>query len=179
MNDKLSLTLSWHNIYVKAIVIFAAIYGLYTFFLIDSKLYLLYLESMHSSTSALLNWIGLDHQAKFNHYLRAGSLKTDLWAEVSVDSRTDAILEITILIAAISAWSSRLTPKILYITAGLFIFYGLAILRITAAMLVDQYAPLRYEIIATWVLPIALIVLVLLYFYIWTLIALRFDKPSN
>lgn len=148
----------------RAVLIFAVLYGSYYFLLEGSKLHLFYLENMHSLCSWLLNLFGLEHEAIWNKYTQLGRLKTETWAEVGVDKRSDGILEISLLLAALLAWAVAWPRKLIFSVVGVVLLYVLVALRISMGLMVDHYMPLRYDTITTWVFPTLLFAFIMLYF---------------
>lgn len=155
------------SIVIKAVVLFVCLYGAYQYLLMETRPYSKYLQITHTAVSSLLNNAGLEHEAKFSRHAYSGTFKTEEWAEVAVDKRSDGLLEIIILVSVVLAWSGSWLRKISYAVVGAGLLYGLYIARLTAAMLVDQYAPLRYDLMATWVFPLVPILFIVVYFLLF------------
>jgi len=164
------------DVYLRALFIFGATYSAYYFFLIDTSFYVWHIETIHNYVSKLSDWLGIAHSSSFDsHGSMSGFLRTDVGAEVHINSSVDGLLEIMIATAAILAWPGNPIMKVAYLIAGVILFYVLAITRATAAFWTDQYAPLNRDIVVTWVLPSLLIFIVLAYFSGWILLTKK--KP--
>ena len=151
----------------RAGLLFAVFYGLYYFVLSGSGLHLWYLETVHSSCSWLLNVIGLEHEASWNKYDQRGLLKTDVWAEVGVDKRSDGMLELSLLLAAVVAWAVAIPRKLLFVVLAVLMVFAIVVMRLTAGLYVEHYAPLRYEMFVTWISPTVLLLAVMLLFLLY------------
>jgi len=153
-----------------AACIFAAFSAVYEYYLLDSDIFIDYLELSAASATWLLNLIGQNVERIASGW---GPITKIIWAEdnsrlVVVTSGCDASVVFATLLSTVLAWPSAWLSRFVATMVGLFVMYCCNILRIAGMLLVDIYLPNHFELFHNWILPNLLILGPLLYFIVWT-----------
>ena len=159
-----------------AAFLFTSFLYVYDHYIYGSDVFLAYLEVCASATSWALNTL-LGMQTVIVEAIRDVHTKI-LQQEgskvfVVVARGCDASTVFAVLIATVSAWPGRWLVKLPVVLVGLALMFMLNILRIAGMLLVEIYKPDYFDLFHEWILPSALVVGALLYFYLWVIFSGR------
>ncbi|MBT8148824.1 MAG: hypothetical protein KJO24_02755 [Gammaproteobacteria bacterium] len=159
-----------------AAFLFTSFLYVYDNYIYGSDVFVIYLEFCASVTSWALNTF-LGMQTVIVETLRDVHTKI-LQQEGSkvfiiVARGCDASTVFAVLIATVTAWPGRWLVKLPVVLAGLTLMFMLNIMRIAGMLLVEIYNPDYFDMFHEWVLPSALVVGALLYFYVWVVFSGR------
>ncbi len=156
-----------------AVCVFAGFSAIYEYYLLDSDIFIDYLEMSAASAAWFLNTIGQSVERVASGWGYETKL---IWTEnkgrlIVVTAGCDASVVFATLLSTVLAWPSPWGKRILATVVGLFVMYCLNILRISGMLLVDMYLPDHFDLFHEWILPTLLVLGPMAYFYAWTLVS--------
>ena len=157
-----------------AVLIFAGFLAVYEYYLLDSDIFIDYLEMSASSATWLLNNFSnelVNLVEVRNEYRTKIVSQENRKSFVVVTSGCDASTVFAVLIATVAAWPSPVLKKLLAMALGLFLMYALNIIRIAGMLIVEVNIPDQFDFYHEWVLPSILVAGPMLYFLFWTRIS--------
>lgn len=151
-------------------VIYGAIYLFYSLVVINTEVFDRYLEISATLGSWLVNLVtDFDTQIQRSNGLLTKIRNIDSTAYVVVARGCDASIVFAVLISTLSAWPGKWLHKLPAIILGLAIMFCLNIARIAGMSITESINPDYFDIMHEWILPSALVIGALIYFYIWTI----------
>ena len=152
-----------------ALIIYGAFYLFYSYIIIESAVFIRYLEISASLGADLVNAVSnVDVEVK-----RAVDRMTRIQATdrsyVVVAQGCDASTVFAVLISTLLAWPGKWRVKIPVLLFGLLLMFGLNIIRIAGMSITESLIPDWFDLMHEWLLPPLLVLGALTYFYIWTL----------
>lgn len=151
-----------------ALLIFVALVLFNHYIIVEMDSYGKYLELLTSLAAKCLNLIGEDAVPFWN----ASNLMTDIHvradgAYITVTQDSDASIFYALMLAMILPWPGKIWKRALAAAVGIALIFSLNILHIAAMMLVDIHIPIHFDLMANWLLPLALAGAVMVYFILW------------
>ena len=153
----------------KTGAIFGVMYIVYTSYLLDSEWFTAYLEMCASFSLQLLNAVfGEKAIMVYTETRLLTQITAHDGAYIVVSQGCDGFMTFAIILATIVAWPGPWLKKSVSIVLGLLFMFCLNILRIILMFKVDVYWSVWFDLMSQWVLPLAMILIALLYFYFWS-----------
>lgn len=157
-----------------AVCLFAGLMAIYEYYLLDSKIFIDYLEMSAFTANWFLNTFTAENVEIVGNHRDQMTKLVSLDAShafIVVSNGCDASVVFATLISTVLAWPSPIIKRFLATIVGLAVMYAMNMLRISGMLLVDIHVPLQFDLYHEWILPGLLVAGPLAYFYIWTLIS--------
>jgi len=167
-DDFLSANFGLLKFYSVAAIIFGLFLIIYSSIIVELDIFLRYLELSAALASSLLNaTLELESYLVMTAADVKSKIEVSSGAYVIVAKGCDASVVFATLLATILAWPGKIWLKLLVAALGLLLMFGLNIVRIAGMLLTDIYLPDHFDFVHEWIMPGALVMAALLYFYGW------------
>ena len=154
---------------IRFFLIFLLIWFFFSFFVSPSGHYFQYQEFTAELVAKLLNAMGEDHL-----WLYHGEYKTEIYARdgahISV-AGSGGQYPYMFFIAAVMAWPGGWLRRSAMLIAGLALLFSASVLTVLGAYMIDVYHPVQFDLFKKYIAPTALVSLVIVLFFTWTVIS--------